>query len=254
MAERASFVLHDLVEAGDVDGLVSALSNLSVAPLPLLDSHGQSPLHGAAHFGRADLCDLLVKAGFSPFEKDLYGSSAVDLARTQGHLSLAAKLEGKEGAGEGQGAVKIVDNIDIGFGFQNKNNHNHSVCGADVGSQWEALARLSELAGRSLTVSVPHAGVLDALYSQFFPVRVPVGSVGGLESLDLRDCPGAAVYFPRASFVAQVAPGAPGQVLREWEGVDIENDRAVIVAFVKTAAKEVALEVAKRLKKERERQ
>lgn len=253
MAERASFVLHDLVEAGDVDGLVSALSNLSVAPLPLLDSHGQSPLHGAAHFGRADLCDLLVKAGFSPFEKDLYGSSAVDLARTQGHLSLAAKLKGKEGAGEGQGAVKIVDN-NIDTGFQNKNNNNNSVSGADVGSQWEALARLSELAGRSLTVSVPHAGVLDSLFSQFFPVRVPVGSVGGLESLDLRDCPGAAVYFPKASFVVRIAPGAPGQVLREWEGVDIESDRAVIVAFVKTAAKEVALEVAKRLKKERERQ
>jgi ankyrin repeat protein len=55
--------------------------------------YGRTALMLAAAEGHADVVDLLVEAGADPNLLDQEGSSALSLARSYGHLDVAAKLE-----------------------------------------------------------------------------------------------------------------------------------------------------------------
>lgn len=84
--------LHAAVARGDAAMVTALLARGATADLP--QQQGITPLHGAAGAGRADLVELLRRAGADPRRTDEAGRDAAVHAREHGHDALADALGG----------------------------------------------------------------------------------------------------------------------------------------------------------------
>ena len=70
--------------------------------LALRNKNGQEPLHLAVSNGRSSVCFLLINAGASGDKENVYGKSAVDIAKGMGRQDLIEICEkGLRGSGLG---------------------------------------------------------------------------------------------------------------------------------------------------------